>query len=348
MAEPESGSGSHGGALVGIDVGGTKVAAAVVDGLEVVARVERPTETASADALLDQVAAVTREAVGQARGGELRAAGAGIPSQIDAASGTALASVNIPLTGVPVRDELGKRLGVPVFVDNDANCAALAEARLAPDPPADELVMLTLGTGVGGGIVIDGRIFRGATGLGAELGHIVVDGREDAPTEPGRFPRPGSLEWHCSGRGLEREATRCAREHPGGELGRRLAERGRVSGRDAVAAARAGDARALELMAGYGRWLGIGIATVVNVFEPKRVVIGGGLSEAADLFLGTAVAEAARWALPALWERTTVGLAQGGADAGSIGAALLAAHELERSGHTAKVNVKTISDKGVG
>jgi glucokinase len=336
MAEPDSGAGAVAGVLVGIDVGGTKVAAAVVEGVELVECVERPTETASADALLDQIAVLAGEAVAKAGRGEARAIGAGIPSQIDAASGTALASVNIPLTGVPVRDELGKRLGVPVFVDNDANCAALAEAQLVPDPPADELVMLTLGTGVGGGIVIGGRIFRGATGLGAELGHVVVDGREDAPAAPGELPRPGSLEWHCSGGGLEREATRCAREHPDGELGRRLAERGRVSGRDAVAGARAGDARALELMDGYGRWLGIGIATVVNVFEPKRVVIGGGISEEADLFLDAAVAEAARWALPALWERTTVGLAQGGADAGAIGAALLAAHELERSGHTAR------------
>jgi glucokinase len=336
MAERDGSFGSEPGVMVGIDVGGTKVAAAVVDGVEVVARVERPTELESADALLDQVAALAGEAVAEAGRGEPRAAGAGIPSQIDAASGTALASVNIPLTGVPVRDQLGNRLGVPVFVDNDANCAALAEARLVPDPPADELVMLTLGTGVGGGIVIDGRIFRGATGLGAELGHIVVDGRENAPAPLGKFPRPGSLEWHCSGRGLEREATRCAGEHPDGELARRLAARGRVSGRDAVAAARAGDARALELIGAYGRWLGIGIATVVNVFEPQRVVIGGGISEAAGLFLDAAVAEAARWALPALWERTTVGLARGGADAGAIGAALLAAHELERSGHTAR------------
>ncbi|HEX2160936.1 MAG TPA: ROK family protein [Thermoleophilaceae bacterium] len=331
MAEPAAA-----GPLLGIDVGGTKVAAAVVDGLRIVERVERPTETASTEALLDEIGAVAREAIAKAGGVKPRAAGAGIPSQIDAASGTALASVNIPLSGVPVRAELGKRLGVPVFVDNDANCAALAEARLVPDPPADELVMLTLGTGVGGGIVIDGRIFRGATGLGAELGHIVVDGREQAPAEPGAFPRPGSLEWHCSGRGLEREATGCAERHPDGELGRRLAARGRVSGRDAVAAARAGDERALDLMAAYGRWLGIGIATVVNVFEPQRVVIGGGISEAAELFLDVAVAEAARWALPALWERTTVGLARGGADAGAIGAALLAAHELERKGHTAR------------
>ncbi len=323
--------------MIGIDVGGTKVAGAAVEGVEVRARVERPTETTSAEALLDEVALVAREAAA-AVGEELSAVGVGIPSQIDAATGTALASVNVPLSGVPVRDALGKRLGVPVFIDNDANCAALAEAQLVPDPPARELVMLTLGTGVGGGIVIDGRIFRGATGLAAELGHIVIDGRASAEESDhmDELPRPGSLEWHCSGRGLAREATRCAHRNPDGELGRLYGEQGRVSGRDAVAAARGGDGEALTLMERYGRWLGIGIATVVNALEPKRVVIGGGLSGAAELFLDAAVAEAGRWALPALWERTTVGLARGGADAGVIGAALLAVHELERSGHTAR------------
>jgi glucokinase len=344
------------GAVLGIDVGGTKVAAAVVDGVEVRERIERPTEKGSETALLDLIAAVARE-VADAAGVEPRAAGVGVPSQVDAASGTALASVNIPLAGVPVRAELGNRLGVPISVDNDANCAALGEAQLVPDPPADELVMLTLGTGVGGGIVIDGQIFRGATGIGAELGHMVVDGRAidevpagtavdgratgDEPVEDmgiagGTFPRPGSLEWHCSGRGLEREATRCAREHPDSMLGRLYAEQGRVSGRDAVAAARDGDRHATSVLERYGRWLGIGIATVVNVFEPQRIVVGGGISRAAELFLDIARAEAGRWALPALWERTTVELARGGPDAGVIGAAVLAVHELEHSGHTAR------------
>jgi glucokinase len=326
------------GPVVGVDVGGTKVAAGAVEGVDVRHRLERPTELSSADALLDEIADMAREAAAAA-GRDLHAVGVGLPSQLDAASGTALASVNIPFEGVPVRAALGKRLGVPVFVDNDANCAALGEAQLVPDPPARELVMLTLGTGVGGGIVIDGRIFRGATGLAAELGHIVIDGRETAPASAGELPRPGSLEWHCSGRGLAREAERCAAEHPESELARLQAAHGRVSGRDAVAAARAGDPHAVRVLERYGRWLGIGIATVANVFEPSRVVIGGGISAAADLFLDTARAEAARWALPAVWDRVTVELANGGADAGVIGAAVLAAHELEHSGHTARWNV---------
>ena len=324
-------------AIVGVDVGGTKIAGAVVEGVEVRQRIERPTEKGSEEALLDEIAAIAHEAAAAA-GRELAAVGIGVPSQIDAESGTALASVNIPLAGVPLRSALGTRLGVPVYVDNDANCAALAEAQLVPDPPARELAMLTLGTGVGGGLVVDGRIFRGASGLGAELGHIVIDGRaaEDHADEMDGLPRPGSLEWHCSGRGLEREATRCGERHPESALGRLVAQQGRCSGRDAVNAARDGDREALALFGRYGRWLGMGIATVVNAFEPQRLVLGGGISRAAELFLDAARAEAARWALPALWERTTVELARGGADAGVIGAAVLAVHEDERSGHTAR------------
>jgi glucokinase len=188
--------------------------------------------------------------------------------------------------------------------------------------------MITLGTGVGGGVVIDGRIERGHDGLGGEIGHAIVDGQTALATATADFPRPGSLEWVCSGTGLERMATEAAHANPAGALGRKLAEDGRVSGRDAVAAAEQGDSEALGLFERFGRWLGLGIAGVVNTFQPEHVVIGGGVSRASDLFLDAAVAEAVRNALPALWERTAVRLASGGADAGVIGAGVLAAQEI--------------------
>lgn len=312
--------------VLGIDVGGTKVAVARIEGSAAHDGVEHPTDVDSTDQLLAGIEAAVGEVV--ERSGPPDAVGVGVPSQIDFASGTVLSSVNIPLEGIPLREELGKRLGVPVYVDNDANCAALAEAQLVPDAPAQHLVMLTLGTGVGGGVVIDGAIERGHTGLGAELGHVIVDGREAlAATEEG-FPRPGSLELKCSGTGLERAATAAARANPSGALGQVLAAEGRVKGRAAVAAAEDGDSETLALFDDLGRWLGLGIASFVNVFEPQYVVIGGGLSRAADLFLDTARAEAARHALTALWERTEVRLAEGGSDAGVVGAGLLAAREL--------------------
>lgn len=315
--------------VLGIDVGGTKVAAAAVADGRARHGVEHPTVLDGPDALLDGIEVAVEEVT--RRAGVPEAIGIGVPSQVDFATGTVRASVNIPLAGLPLRAELGRRFGVPVFVDNDANCAALAEARVVPDAPARHLVMLTLGTGVGGGVIVDGRIFRGATGLGAELGHLVIDASSAGAAPAGEFPRAGSLEWICSGSGLEREATRRGREQPATGLGRVFAERGRVSGRDADDLARGGDGSALELFAWHGRHLGIGIASVVNAFEPEYVVIGGGLSRAADLFLDTARAEAAEWALPALWERVSLRLAGAGADAGVIGAGLLAAQELARS-----------------
>ncbi|HYI35949.1 MAG TPA: ROK family protein [Thermoleophilaceae bacterium] len=314
--------------MFGIDVGGTKVAVARVEGAEATGKVEQATDLSHADALLEGIQRAVEEVTGDGPGPE--AIGVGVPSQVEFATGTALASVNIPLEGVPLREELGDRFGVPVFVDNDANCAALAEAQLVPEPPAHHLVMMTLGTGVGGGVIIDGHIERGHTGLGAELGHVIVDGQTALAASAGGFPRPGSLEWHCSGRGLERAITEAARMAGEGPLARKLTDDGRVSGREAVAAAQEGDATALEVFARFARWLGLGIASFINTFEPERVVLGGGLSRAADLFLDDAKAEAERNTLPALWERVQIDLARGGADAGVIGAGVLAAQELKR------------------
>jgi glucokinase len=305
-------------AVIGVDVGGTKVAAARIAGTEVLDPVVHPTDLSGADALMAGIESAIREVADAS--GEPEAVGIGMPSQIDFATGTIVSSVNIPFEGVALGEELGARLGVPVYLDNDANCAALAEAQFVGDHPAQHLVMLTLGTGVGGGVVIHGRIFRGASGLGAELGHTVID--PDGPECPGSCPNRGCLEALCSGTALEREATARAN----GE---------RVKGKQVVAAAREGDAEAQALLNDLARWLGIGISNFVNVFEPAHFVIGGGLSAAADLFLGDAVDEARRRALPALFERVEVSVAKAGNDAGVIGAGLLAAQEFAMNRDTA-------------
>ena len=307
--------------VLGVDVGGTKVAVAAVDGVTATHAAEHPTVTASTDALLDGVEHVVRDVMREA--GEPEAIGVGVPSQIDFATGTVETSVNIPLAGTPLREELGRRFGVPVFVDNDANCAALAEAHIVGET---HLVMLTLGTGVGGGVVIDGLTFRGAHGLGAELGHIAIN--PDGPACPGNCPNHGCLESYCSGQALERDATDLARDKPESDFATRVGPDGKVSGRELVAAAEEGDPEALLLMDNFARMLGVGIANYVNVFEPKRLAIGGGLSRASHLFLDRAAQEAGARALPALWKRVSVVLAEGGADAGVIGAALLGALEL--------------------
>jgi glucokinase len=278
--------------------------------------------------IVGEIEQAAREVIAGAPG-RVVAVGIGVPSQIDFASGTVMASVNIPLAGVKLREELGGRLGLPVFVDNDANVAALAEAHLAEGGPAKHLLMYTMGTGVGGGVVIDGRVFRGSSGLGAELGHMVV--QADGPECPGNCPNRGCMEALCSGLALERDATQLGRERPDSPLGRIVAEKGRVTGRETVAAARAGDPDALALLEQLGTWLGVGISNAINVFEPEWVVVGGGLSAAGDLYLDRAIAEAHARALPAALPRVRIALARGGPAAGVIGAALLGLQEYARA-----------------
>jgi glucokinase len=296
--------------LIGVDVGGTKVSVAVLEDGRLAEPSLRPTALESADALIEQIAAAV-----ECEGGA-DAVGVGIPSTVDWATGTARSSVNVPLHGVPLRQLLADRLGLPVFVDNDGNVAALAEAydddlRLIADP----LVMMTIGTGVGGGIVLGGRTFRGATGAAPELGHIIVaaDLRDGAPPAGARFPHPDSLEHWSSGRALDR-------------LGE---ERGIGDGQAVVAAAKAGDEAAIECLRIVGERVGVGVANVINLFDPELVVIGGGVSQAGELLLEPACAAAHRFILPGVGTRTRIALARYGPRAGVRGAALLAARELE-------------------
>jgi glucokinase len=312
---------------VGVDVGGTKIAAAAMSGTKVVESHERPTVLDPAG-ILNEIEAAARTVI-DAAPAAVTAVGIGVPSQVHFATGRVMASVNIPLKGVELRQELGSRLGLPVFVDNDGNCAALAEAHLSEGGPSRHLVMYTMGTGVGGGIIIDGLVFRGATGLGAELGHVVI--QADGPECPGNCPNRGCMEALCSGLALERDATQLGRERPDSPLGKIVAEKGRVTGRDTVAAARNGDPDALGLMEQLGTWLGVGISNAINTFEPEWVAVGGGLSAAADLFLARAVEEACSRALPASLAAVRIAPARGGPAAGVIGAGLLASQEYARA-----------------
>ena len=313
--------------VIGVDVGGTKVAAALIEGAAVHEAVEHPTDVSSTEALLAGIEAAVAEV--SERAGEPDAVGLGLPSQIEFATGTVLSSVNIPLEGVPLREELGARLGVPVFVDNDANCAALAEAQLVPDPPAHHLVMLTLGTGVGGGVVIDG----------ADRARPHGPGRRAGARDPRRPRRPrrhgGGLPPAGLARGdLQRHRPRARRHRggqgqPGGRSGPPAAEKGRVSGRDAVEAAEDGDAEALALFERLGPLAGPGHRRRGEHLRARaRGDRGRALARARPVPRDRAARRRARHALPALWERTTVRLAAGGAEAGVIGAGVLAAQEL--------------------
>jgi glucokinase len=292
--------------VIGVDVGGTKILAGVLDSDGgVLERREVPTPVASQDALLDGLAASV-QALPQ---DDVHAVGFGLPSRIDQPTGMALGAVNIPLRDVPFRDLMQERLRLPVGVDNDANLAAYAEWRLGAGRGTRSMLMLTLGTGIGGGVIIDGRPYRGW----AELGHVVVvaDGDRCQGACTGR----GHLEAVASGTAADRRAQRLlGPEARAGQL---------------VERARAGDAAARAELAEMGRLLGAAIGSFVNVFGPELVVLGGGFGLGAwDLLLGPALEVAHREALAPSGEQIRVVEAALGEEAGLIGAGLLAAELL--------------------
>jgi glucokinase len=318
--------------VIGIDLGGTKVVAAHLRGRDLGETLLLPTERSSSEALIDQLVTM----VGRTRPDDLAAVGIGVPSVVDFETGRVVSSVNIPLADVPLRQVLGERLGVPVFVDNDATVAALAEAhdenlRLV----AHNLVMITIGTGVGGGIVLGGRIYRGATGGAGELGHTMIglDLESGAPVPaPTGFPQPGSLEHTGAGLALDRLAVECADMYPTSTLGRLKAQGREVFGAEAVRAAWEGDPEARRILDVWAERVGIGIANAINTFDPEEVVIGGGAAQAGDLLLEPAKRVALGYVLPGLGRRTSIRLAWHGVRAGALGAALLAMHELNAAG----------------
>jgi glucokinase len=283
---------------IGLDLGGTKLLAGVVDADGTVLRRERRLIAGlSLEALVETV----HEAV-QALG-VAAPVGAGVPALMDLRSGVAVRCVHLPLDGVNVAQALGADV-----VDNDATCAVLAEWRFGVARGREHVAMLTLGTGIGGGLVLDGRVYRGAVGAGAELGHVPVD--LDGPPCFGGCPGRGCLEALCSGSALARDGAAV--------LGRP------VTGEEVTALARAGDAVAVELMRTLGDRLGAGLAGIAMALNPEVIVLGGGVMNAGDLVLEPARAELRRRALSPSRE-VEVHAAALGEEAGMVGAALLVA-----------------------
>jgi glucokinase len=296
--------------IIGVDVGGSKLLAGAVDtDFFVHRRVQRSV------AGLDQASLITviTESVNETReasGGVVEAVGLGIPGRVDTRSGRSSLSANLPL-----RDVLAERTGLPVVVDNDGNLAALAEHRAGAAQGADHALMLTVGAGIGGGLIINGELYRGATGLAGELGHITID------------LDGGSLERLASGTALVSEATKLAGRRPNSALARAQS----VDEALVIELAHDGDAAAREAIALIGTRLGVGIASLINALNPQVVVIGGTVVGAGELLLGPARAEVARRALAPAREAVSIVGAHFGIEAGMIGAAVLA-HDSLTSG----------------
>lgn len=279
---------------VGVDVGGTRVKAGLVDGggaVLVTAAGDTPPRTAPPRDVLVTLTGVVDELLGHplARRRGCAAVGVGVAGLVDAARGVVVFAPHLPWRGEPVRERLSERLDLPVLVDNDAHTATWAEHRFGAGRGETHLVLITLGTGIGGGVLTHGQLHRGRHGLAGELGHqqVVPDGR---PCECGLR---GCWEQYVSGSALRRAGLEILRAGGAGAAALRTAAGGeadpdRLEGEHVTRAARAGDAAALAAVAEQGRWLGVGVAGVCAALDPGTVVVGGGLSEAGDLLLGPA------------------------------------------------------------
>lgn len=304
--------------VIGVDLGGTKILAGVVerDGT-VVARHERPTPVESQEALLAGLDAAVEELLDES----VAALGFGIPSTIDQRDGTAVASANIPLANLRFRDRFAGRFGLPVGMDNDANAAGIAEWTAGAGRGTQHMIMLTLGTGLGGGLILGGKPYRGAIGAGAELGHMVL-AYGGAPCRGG-----------CTGRGhfealaAGSAADVAAREAFGGDADAHLL----------VRRANEGDPAAIEVLAEVGRRLGAGLGGLVNIFNPELIVIGGGFAAAADFLLGPALERMRQEAMQPARDLVRVVRAELGVEAGMIGAALVGFEALDVSGSAGNI-----------
>jgi glucokinase len=307
--------------VIGIDAGGTKLLGGVVDeGLVVHHRVHRLWRGGDRAETLD----IFVEAVEEVRAAapDVVAVGFGIPALVEWETGVARWSTHLPLADVRFRDVMSERLGLPVVVDNDANVALLAEARFGAARDAEHAVLVALGTGIGSGLLLDGRIYRGSRGLGAELGHMVVD--LHGPDCQGACPGRGCLEVMASGSTIGREGRAAAAVHPESALGRRLARDQEITGGIVTELAHDGDEAARAVLAQIGRRLGYGLVGVVNVFNPEVIVIGGGALAAGELLLEPAREVVAERALPPARESVRIVAAGFGDESGMLGAALLA------------------------
>jgi glucokinase len=262
------------------------------------------------------------EGVRTAVGGVVEAVGFGIPCTFDTRTGMAVQAVNLPLHDLRFAEVMAERLELPVVVDNDANCAVLAEARAGAGKGCTEVVMLTLGTGIGSGMVLHGEVYRGFAGGGAEIGHMVVD-MDGRPCQ-GNCPNRGCLESVASGTALVREVSLAVARRPDTDSGRAMEGGRELTGPMVTEMAQAGDPVARAAIETIGRALGVGLANISNIFCPQVIVIGGGVSAAGELLLEPAREVMGRRALAPGRDEARVKAAAFGAEAGLVGAAMLA------------------------
>jgi glucokinase len=309
---------------IGIDIGGTKVAAGVVDDHgAVLARARRRTPSRDPAHLVDVVGEIVRQLLADH---DVACVGVGAAGWVDAERRTVLFAPNLAWRDTPLRDEIAEKVDLPVIVENDANAAAWGEFRFGAGAGARDVVAVTIGTGIGGGLILDGELYRGAFGIAGEPGHMrVVPG--------GRLcgcGNHGCWEQYCSGTALVRAAQEIATQRPqdGQRLRQIAGDLDAIDGPAVMSAAQEGDPAAVDCFQEVGRWLGQGLADLAAILDPSRFVVGGGVADAGDLLLGPA-RDTFSSVLSGRGHRPAADIvgARLGSEAGLIGAADLARHD---------------------
>jgi glucokinase len=307
-------------AVIGIDLGGTKIAAAVLtpDGV-LHEREHVPTEAEEGrEHVIARLIAVVRS-LQERTSYTVHAIGIGAPAPLSPSQGIIWEAPNMPgWDRVPLRDLMQGELSLPVALENDARAAGLAEARVGAGRSASSMLYVTVGTGIGGALLIDGRLIRGASETAGEIGHMVMN-----PSGPlcgcGNY---GCLEQYSAGPAIERRAAELIREGAPSILSEIAADR--LTGESVAEAARAGDAVGLRAYQDAGTWLGAGIASVVNLFNPATVVVGGGVAQTGDLLMSPVRSSVRHHSLNRAFEALTINTAMLGTDAGILGAGMAA------------------------
>ena len=311
---------------VGVDIGGTNLKAGLVDenGVLLATQKMKVASIADDDGLAWTVASLVQELAHTVNisVSDVASVGVGVPGTVEIRSGSINYTCNLPLRNVPLRKLFHRYLSIPLYIENDANCAALAEFLVGAGRDSKRFVTITLGTGVGAGIVHNGKIYHGANGMAGEVGHLVIQ-RGGLPCPCGRH---GCWEQYASATALKRMTAAALAAHPDSILAQVVAENdGRVSGQSAFIAARRGDPVGQQVCDEYVDYLACGVVNVVNIFQPDTLAIGGGVSnEAEEQLLLPVQQRVARESIPCGRDRRTrIVKAELGNRAGIIGAALL-------------------------
>lgn len=308
---------------IGIDLGGTNIAAGVVDDSgKIIKQLSVPTlATRPAEEIIKDMAAVSKEVVAQAGLDmkNIKSIGIGSPGSVDNANGEIVYANNLPFSHTKMREELQKHIDLPVNLENDANAAAYGEY-IAMGHGVDSFIAITLGTGVGGGIILNQKIYRGFNGAGAELGHftLVHNG------EPCTCGKPGCWEAYASVTALINQTRAAMEKHPDSIMHKMAQEEGKVSGRTAFTSAKNGDSAAQAVVDQYIAYVADGITSIINIFQPDMLVIGGGISKEGDYLLKPLVEITEKFNYNKELPKTDIRIATLFNDAGIIGAALAA------------------------